>query len=308
MGAAGRQRPQLARRSRAAPGRSKAIDLDCNHIPDAAMTLAVMALYADGPSTLRNIASWRVKETDRIDAMANELRKLGATVEDGPGLHPRSSAARPRLARGQHPHLRRPPRGDVLLAGRLQSGRRCRCASSIRTASPRPSRTTSRPCSRCAKAVEVPVICIDGPTASGKGTLTVEVARSARLPLPRFGRALPRDRRWPCAAPAWTPTPRTRPGSPSSRAALPLRFSEGKVLLAGEDVSDAIRTEAAGMDASRVSALPAVRAALLGAAEQLPPPARPGGRRPRHGHGDLSRRHAQGLPHRQRRPPGRAAL
>ncbi|MEQ1658470.1 MAG: 3-phosphoshikimate 1-carboxyvinyltransferase, partial [Hylemonella sp.] len=61
----------------------KAIDLDCNHIPDAAMTLAVMALYADGPSTLRNIASWRVKETDRIAAMATELRKLGATVEEG---------------------------------------------------------------------------------------------------------------------------------------------------------------------------------------------------------------------------------
>ena len=61
----------------------KAIDLDCNHIPDAAMTLAVMALYADGTTTLRNIASWRVKETDRIAAMANECRKLGATVEEG---------------------------------------------------------------------------------------------------------------------------------------------------------------------------------------------------------------------------------
>ena len=61
----------------------KAIDLDCNHIPDAAMTLAVMALYADGTTTLRNIASWRVKETDRIEAMATELRKLGATVEEG---------------------------------------------------------------------------------------------------------------------------------------------------------------------------------------------------------------------------------
>ena len=61
----------------------KAIDLDCNHIPDAAMTLAVMALYADGTTTLRNIASWRVKETDRIAAMATELRKLGATVEEG---------------------------------------------------------------------------------------------------------------------------------------------------------------------------------------------------------------------------------
>jgi 3-phosphoshikimate 1-carboxyvinyltransferase len=61
----------------------KAIDLDCNHIPDAAMTLGVMALYADGVTTLRNIASWRVKETDRIAAMAIELRKLGATVEEG---------------------------------------------------------------------------------------------------------------------------------------------------------------------------------------------------------------------------------
>ena len=62
----------------------KAIDIDANHIPDAAMTLAVMALYADGPSTLRNIASWRVKETDRIAAMATELRKFDATVEEGP--------------------------------------------------------------------------------------------------------------------------------------------------------------------------------------------------------------------------------
>jgi 3-phosphoshikimate 1-carboxyvinyltransferase len=59
------------------------IDLDCNHIPDAAMTLAIVALFADGTTTLRNIASWRVKETDRIAAMATELRKVGAIVEEG---------------------------------------------------------------------------------------------------------------------------------------------------------------------------------------------------------------------------------
>ena len=64
-------------------GKLKAIDLDCNHIPDAAMTLAVAALFADGTTTLRNIASWRVKETDRITAMATELRKVGAIVEEG---------------------------------------------------------------------------------------------------------------------------------------------------------------------------------------------------------------------------------
>jgi 3-phosphoshikimate 1-carboxyvinyltransferase len=61
----------------------KAIDLDLNHLPDAAMTVAVMALFAEGPSTLRNIGSWRVKETDRLAAMASELRKLGAGVEEG---------------------------------------------------------------------------------------------------------------------------------------------------------------------------------------------------------------------------------
>ncbi len=64
-------------------GRLSAFDLDLNHIPDAAMTLAICALFADGPSRLRNIASWRVKETDRISAMATELRKLGAIVEEG---------------------------------------------------------------------------------------------------------------------------------------------------------------------------------------------------------------------------------
>jgi len=64
-------------------GKLRPIDMDLNHIPDAAMTAAVLALSGDGPSTLRNIASWRVKETDRIAAMAKELRKLGAAVEEG---------------------------------------------------------------------------------------------------------------------------------------------------------------------------------------------------------------------------------
>lgn len=70
-------------------GSLKAIDLDCNHIPDAAMTLVILALFAQGDSdaerttTLRNIASWRVKETDRLAAMAIELRKVGAIVIEG---------------------------------------------------------------------------------------------------------------------------------------------------------------------------------------------------------------------------------
>ena len=64
-------------------GRLRAIQADMNHIPDAAMTLAVVALFAEGTTKLTNIASWRVKETDRIAAMTTELRKLGATVEEG---------------------------------------------------------------------------------------------------------------------------------------------------------------------------------------------------------------------------------
>jgi len=59
------------------------IDMDMNHIPDAAMTIATTALFAQGPTTLRNIYNWRVKETDRLAAMATELRKVGATVEEG---------------------------------------------------------------------------------------------------------------------------------------------------------------------------------------------------------------------------------
>ncbi len=61
----------------------QAIDDDFNHIPDAAMTIGVLALFAEGVTTIRNIASWRVKETDRIAAMATELRKVGAIVEEG---------------------------------------------------------------------------------------------------------------------------------------------------------------------------------------------------------------------------------
>ena len=66
-----------------AAGKLNAIDADLNHIPDAAMTIAMCALFAEGTSMIRNIASWRVKETDRIAAMATELRKVGAMVEEG---------------------------------------------------------------------------------------------------------------------------------------------------------------------------------------------------------------------------------
>ena len=239
----------------------KAIDIDANHIPDAAMTLAVMALYADGPTTLRNIASWRVKETDRIDAMANELRKLGATVEAGPDfirVHPLAQA------------------GWLPASIRTYDDHRVAMCFSLAAFNPAgvPVRILDPHCVAktfpdyfetlfsVAEAAEVPVICIDGPTASGKGTLAAEVARLlgyhyldsgslyrvTGLAVRRAGLSADAQHEAEVAALA---------------AALPLQFTEGKVLLDGEDVSDEIRTEAAGMDASRVSALPAVREALL---------------------------------------------
>ncbi|MBK81279.1 MAG: 3-phosphoshikimate 1-carboxyvinyltransferase [Gammaproteobacteria bacterium] len=67
-----------------ASGRLRGVDLDLNHIPDAAMTVAMLALFADGPTAIRNVGNWRVKETDRLDAMTRELLKLGAVVEEGP--------------------------------------------------------------------------------------------------------------------------------------------------------------------------------------------------------------------------------
>ena len=98
MGATVAMGPNWIECSRPGHGPLRAFDLDLNHIPDAAMTLAVAALFADGPCRLRNIASWRVKETDRIAAMATELRKVGAAVEEGADFLAVSPPARLRSA------------------------------------------------------------------------------------------------------------------------------------------------------------------------------------------------------------------
>jgi 3-phosphoshikimate 1-carboxyvinyltransferase len=245
---------------RRAAGSLKAIDLDANHIPDAAMTLAVMALYADGPSTLRNIASWRVKETDRIDAMANELRKLGATVESGPDfirVHP--------LAAGRW-------RAATI---KTYDDHRVAMCFSLTAFNPDhvPVRILEPHCVAktfpdyfetlfsVARAQAIPVICIDGPTASGKGTLAVEVAYRLGYHYLDSG-SLYRVTGLAMRRAGLDAEPKHEAQIAGMAKTLPLRFDHGKVLLDGEDVTDAIRSEAAGMDASRVSALPAVRTAL----------------------------------------------
>ena len=102
-------------------GKLQPVDMDLNHIPDAAMTAAVTALFADGQSVIRNIGSWQVKETDRLTAMAAELRKLGATVVEGPDFLKIDPPARLTAGR-RHRYLRRSPHRDVLFAGRAGRG------------------------------------------------------------------------------------------------------------------------------------------------------------------------------------------
>ena len=239
----------------------RAIDVDANHIPDAAMTLAVMALFAYGPSTLRNIASWRVKETDRIDAMAAELRKLGATVEDGPDflrVHP--------LASGQWRAASIKTYDDHRVAMCFSLAAFNPAGLPVRILDPQCVAKTFPDYFEAmfdvVDPVDVPVICVDGPTASGKGTLAAEVARQLGYHYLDSG-SLYRVTGLAMRRAGLDAEPQHEMRIAELAHALPLRFDEGKVLLDGEDVSDAIRTEAAGMDASRVSALPAVRAALV---------------------------------------------
>jgi 3-phosphoshikimate 1-carboxyvinyltransferase len=241
-----------------------AIDLDCNHIPDAAMTLAVMALYAQGTTTLRNIASWRVKETDRLAAMACELRKLGATVEEGPDfirVTPPASAADWQAA-SIHTYDDHRMAMCFSLAAFNPAGLPVRIEDPKCVAKTYPDYFEALFSLVQAAPNAIPVICVDGPTASGKGTLAAALAQRLGYHLLDSGslyritalaalqQGLALDTHHEPAIAALVPT-------------LSIRFVGEQVLLNGQDVSDAIRTEEAGMNASKVSALPQVRTALL---------------------------------------------
>jgi 3-phosphoshikimate 1-carboxyvinyltransferase len=242
----------------------KAIDLDCNHIPDAAMTLAVMALYAQGTTTLRNIASWRVKETDRIAAMACELRKLGATVAEGPDfiqLTPPASAAHWRAA-SIHTYDDHRVAMCFALAAFNPAGLPVRVENPQCVAKTFPDFFEALFSLVQADPARIPVICVDGPTASGKGTLAAQVASQLGYHLLDSG-ALYRITAL-AATRAQLPLDATAEDAIAALAqGLRLDFTGEQVLLDGEDVTEAIRTEEAGMNASKVSALPKVRAALV---------------------------------------------
>jgi len=253
MGARIRIGPNWMEAAGPAHGRLKAIDLDCNHIPDAAMTLAVVALFADGMTTLRNIASWRVKETDRIAAMATELRKVGATVEEG----------------ADYIRITPPARIKHAAIDTYDDHRMAMCFSlaafggeGVRINEPKcVAKTFPEYFAEFAKVTQaVPVIAIDGPSASGKGTVAQRVAdalgwhyldsgalyRLLGLAALRHGVALDDEA-----------------GLAALADGVDIRFEQGDAWLDGKKVGDELRTEEAGAAASKIASLPQVRAALL---------------------------------------------
>jgi 3-phosphoshikimate 1-carboxyvinyltransferase len=273
MGAQIEQGPNWMEARAPADGRLKAIDLDCNHIPDAAMTLAVAALFADGTTTLRNIASWRVKETDRIAAMATELRKVGATVEEGADfirITPPQTPAGLECGRDEsRPYGASPIHNPAAGINTYDDHRMAMCfslaafgAEGMRINDPAcVAKTFPDYFAAFASVTQaVPVIAIDGPSASGKGTVAQRVAarlgyhfldsgalyRLLGLAAAQHGIALDAESQLADLA-----------------ARIDIRFEGENIWLDGAWVGDELRTEQSGAAASKVAALPRVRAALL---------------------------------------------
>ncbi|MDR0777389.1 MAG: bifunctional 3-phosphoshikimate 1-carboxyvinyltransferase/cytidylate kinase [Azonexus sp.] len=228
-----------------------AVDLDCNHIPDAAMTLATAALFAKGTTTLRNIASWRVKETDRIAAMATELRKLGAEVEEGTDfIRVTPAALRPAAIDTYDDHR-------IAMCFSLAA-----FGTPLRINDPQcVAKTFPDYFDRFAAVTRAaPVIAIDGPSASGKGTVAARVAAALGYAYLDSGAlyrltALAAQR----AGVDWA----DEKGVAAIAAGLDVSFSESDMCLEGVPVGDTIRSEEISAGASQVAALPAVRTALL---------------------------------------------
>jgi len=235
-----------------ADGQLRAFDLDLNHIPDAAMTLAVMALFCDGPCWLRNIASWRVKETDRLAAMAIELRKVGAVVEELPDA----------LC------VQAPEQLQSAAIDTYDDHRMAMCFSLVTLGGPM-MRINDPACVNKTfptyfdvyreVAKPVPVVAIDGPSASGKGTVAARVAEALGYHYLDSGSLY----RLVALAALDSGLEEGDERIADIARTLPVEFHEGIIKLAGKDVTDAIRSEACSVMASKVAAMPAVRSALL---------------------------------------------
>ena len=234
-------------------GKLKAIDLDCNHIPDAAMTLAVAALFADGTTTLRNIASWRVKETDRIAAMATELRKVGAIVVEGTDF----ISITPPM---QIKHAAIDTYDDHRMA--MCFSLAAFGGAGVRINDPKcVAKTFPEYFAEFDKVTQkVPVIAIDGPSASGKGTVAKRVATALGMHYLDSGALY---RLLGLAAQKRGIALEAEDQLAELAGQVDIRFEGEDIWLDGAKVGDELRTEEAGSAASKIAALPKVRAALL---------------------------------------------
>jgi len=236
----------------------RGVDLDCNAIPDAAMTLAVCALFADQATTLRNIGSWRVKETDRIAAMANECRTLGARVEEG--------ADWIRVFPLAPPNTGTPP-----AAIHTYDDHRVAMCFSLASFGSTPVQILDPGCvaktfpdyfevfsDLCAQAV--PVIAIDGPTASGKGTVASLVAQQLGFAYLDSGALY---RLAALAATLAGVDSADEQALTSVATDMQIEFKGQVILLSGQDVTEVIRAEEIGLLASKIAVYPGLRRALL---------------------------------------------
>jgi len=241
-----------------------AITLDCNHIPDAAMTLAMMALYAIGTTRLDNIASWRVKETDRIAAMATELRKLGATVVEGQDF---IEVTPPTLWQPATIHTYDDHRIAMCFSLAAFNGLAApaNAAEPVRILDPQCvgktfpdyfetlfERVSTEP-------QNIPIITVDGPTASGKGTLASAVAKALGYHFLDSGAVY---RATALAAMRASVRADDEQRLAQLAGSLDLHFDADTIRLGGQDVTETLRLEEVGALASKVSAWPLVRAAL----------------------------------------------
>jgi 3-phosphoshikimate 1-carboxyvinyltransferase len=241
----------------------RAITLDCNHIPDAAMTLAVMALYATGTTRLTGIASWRVKETDRITAMATELRKLGAQVRAGDDSIEISAPAawQPATIYTYDDHRIAMCFSLAAFNGLVTDA----AGVPVRVLDPQCVAKTFPDYFETLFGVVtpqtggVPAITVDGPTASGKGTLASAVAQALGYHFLDSGAVY---RATALAAMLAGVRADDEPRLAQLAAHLDLDFRPGRILMDGADVTETLRLEDVGALASKVSAWPMVRAAL----------------------------------------------